>query len=108
MKWKLKDILMIAVCAVLFGVIFLGATYAGGALYSLLLPAGIMALGLFVTGLCYGRGGSPSQLEKIAAMPYAVRAAMSTDLYTALQLSTRLLAFAGLGITFAATIFLQY
>ena len=35
MSWKLKDILMIAVCAVLFGVIFLGATYAGGFLAGL-------------------------------------------------------------------------
>jgi len=45
MKWKLKDILMIAVCAVLFGVLFLGATYAGGALYALLLPLGMPSLG---------------------------------------------------------------
>ena len=45
MKWKLKDILMIAVCAVLFGVIFLGATYAGGALYGVLLPLGMPSLG---------------------------------------------------------------
>ena len=45
MKWKLKDILMIAVCAVLFGVIFLGATYAGGALYGILLPLGMPSLG---------------------------------------------------------------
>ena len=45
MKWKLKDILMIAVCAVLFGAIFLGATYAGGALYGVLLPLGMPSLG---------------------------------------------------------------
>lgn len=45
MKWKLKDILMIEVCAVLFGVIFLGATYAGGALYGVLLPFGMPSLG---------------------------------------------------------------
>lgn len=45
MKWKLKDILMIAVCAVLFGAIFLGATYAGGALYGVLLPFGMPSLG---------------------------------------------------------------
>ena len=43
--WKLKDILMICVCAVLFGVIFLGATYAGGFLYALLTPAGMPSLG---------------------------------------------------------------
>jgi energy-coupling factor transport system substrate-specific component len=45
MNWKLKDILMIAVCAVLFGVIFLGATYAGGFLYGLLTPVGMPSLG---------------------------------------------------------------
>lgn len=40
-EWKLKDILMIAVCAVLFGVIYLGATYAGGALSAVLTPMGL-------------------------------------------------------------------
>ena len=45
MKWKLKDILMIAVCAVLFGAIFLGVTYAGGAIAALLTPFGMSALG---------------------------------------------------------------
>ena len=44
-SWKLKDILMIAVCAVLFGVIFLGATYAGGFLAGVLTPAGMSSLG---------------------------------------------------------------
>jgi len=44
MKWKLKDILMIAVCAVLFGAIFLGVTYAGGALSALLTPVGMPSL----------------------------------------------------------------
>ena len=36
---------MIAVCAVLFGVLFLGVTYAGGALYTVLLPFGMPSLG---------------------------------------------------------------
>ena len=45
MNWKLKDVLMIAVCAVLFGVIFLGATYAGGILYGILAPFGLASLG---------------------------------------------------------------
>ena len=44
-SWKLKDILMIAVCAVLFGVIFLGATYTGGFLAGVLTPAGMSSLG---------------------------------------------------------------
>lgn len=42
---KLKDVLMIAVCAVFFGVLFLGATYAGGFLYGLLTPVGMPSLG---------------------------------------------------------------
>lgn len=69
----------------------------------LLLPACIAAFGLFVMGLYYARGGSEQAVDMsaISAMPYAVRAAMSRNLYTALQLSTRLLAYAGLGILFA-------
>lgn len=45
LNWKLKDILMIAVCAVLFGFIFLGATYAGGILSGVLTPMGLSSLG---------------------------------------------------------------
>lgn len=43
--WKLKDILLIAICAVLFGVIYLGCTYAGGILYGALTPVGMASLG---------------------------------------------------------------
>ena len=45
MNWKLKDVLLIAVCAVLFGVIYLGCTYLGGILYGALTPAGMGSLG---------------------------------------------------------------
>lgn len=45
LNWKLKDILMIAVCAVLFGFVFLGATYAGGFLSGILTPLGLSSLG---------------------------------------------------------------
>ncbi|MCD7716126.1 MAG: energy-coupling factor transporter transmembrane protein EcfT [Lachnospiraceae bacterium] len=70
---------------------------------TILIPAFIAAFGLFVTGLYYARGSSidVTELESLSAVPYAVRAAMSTNLYTAMQLSTRLLAYAGLGILFA-------
>ncbi|WP_294497773.1 energy-coupling factor transporter transmembrane protein EcfT [uncultured Gemmiger sp.] len=70
---------------------------------ALLLPACLAALGLFVMGLYYARGGSVTQVEldTVSAVPYAVRAAMSHNLYTALQLATRLLAYAGLGMLFA-------
>lgn len=44
-KMKLKDILMIAITAVLFGVVYLGATYAGTALTSLLTPMGLGVFG---------------------------------------------------------------
>jgi energy-coupling factor transport system substrate-specific component len=44
-EWKLKDVLMIAICAVLFGFVFLGATYAGGALSAVLTPMGLSSLG---------------------------------------------------------------
>lgn len=43
--WKLKDVLLIAICAVLFGVIYLGCTYTGGILYGLLTPVGMPSLG---------------------------------------------------------------
>ena len=63
----------------------------------ILLPACIAAFGLFVMGLYYARGGSTQtmDLSSLSAMPYSVRAAMSQNLYTALQLATRLLAYAG-------------
>jgi len=44
-NWKLKDVLLISISAVLFGVIYLGCTYAGGLLYGLLTPAGMGSLG---------------------------------------------------------------
>ena len=44
-EWKLKDVLMIAICAVLFGAVYLGVTYAGGFLYGILAPAGLGSLG---------------------------------------------------------------
>ena len=69
----------------------------------ILLPACVAAFGLFVMGLYYARGGSTQTVDmsSLSAMPYSVRAAMSQNLYTALQLATRLLAYAGLGILFA-------
>lgn len=45
MNWKLKDILMIAVCAVLFGIVYLGVTYAGAALGGVLTPFGMTSMG---------------------------------------------------------------
>lgn len=72
---------------------------------TILIPALIAAFGLFMMGLYYSRGGSITEvkMEGISAVPYAVRAAMSTNFYSALQLSTRLLAYAGMGILFSLT-----
>jgi len=74
-----------------------------GAIFRILIPACVVSFGLFVTGLYYAKGGSltSAELENLAAVPYAVRAAMSTNLYAALQLATRLLAYAGFGILFS-------
>ncbi len=44
-SWKLKDVLFIAVSAVLFGIIYLGCTYVGGLLYGALTPVGMASLG---------------------------------------------------------------
>ena len=44
-NWKLKDVLLIAICAVLFGVVYLGCTYVGGILYGALTPMGMASLG---------------------------------------------------------------
>lgn len=70
---------------------------------AILAPAMIAAFGLFMMGLYYARGNSITsvEMESLSAVPYAVRAAMSQNLETALQLSTRLLAYAGMGIFFA-------
>ena len=40
-RWKLKDVLMVAVCAALFGVVYLGCVYAGSVLRGLLMPFGL-------------------------------------------------------------------
>ena len=43
-QWKLKDVLMVAMIAVLSGIVMLGCTYAGGALQGVLTPAGLGSL----------------------------------------------------------------
>lgn len=44
-SWKLKDVLMIAISAMLFGVVYLGMVYAGSYLTALLTPFGLGVLG---------------------------------------------------------------
>jgi len=45
MKWKLKDVLMIAIVGVLFAFVFMGANYLGVALTAALTPVGYAPLG---------------------------------------------------------------
>ncbi len=44
-SWKLKDILMIAISAMLFGVVYLGMVYTGSYLTAILTPFGLGVLG---------------------------------------------------------------
>ena len=96
------NLLVFGICLIL--VLFFSDARPGQAA-AILLPACIAAFGLFMMGLYYSRGNSITdmKLDNISAVPYAVRAAMSTNFYSALQLSTRLLAYAGMGILFALT-----
>lgn len=94
--------------AVFFGSLFLIAFFSEAKLkhvLTMLIPAFIAAFGMFMMGLYYARGSSVtvSDMENLSAVPYAVRAAMSRNLYTAMQLATRLLAYASFGILFALT-----
>lgn len=95
--------LNLAVFAICLILLLTGSRCGPRPMAALLLPAFVAALGLFFMGLYYAKGGSVTQvqLDSVSAVPYAVRAAMSHNLDTALQLSTRLLAYAGLGILFA-------
>lgn len=72
---------------------------------ALLLPACLAAFGLFVTGLYYARGNAidVNTIKSLSSSPDILQSVLSRNLYTGLQLSTRLLAFAGLGLLFALT-----
>lgn len=104
-SFQYKTVLNLAVFCVSLALLCLGSRFSARTLLRILIPALIAAFGLFIMGLYYARGSSvtASELSDISTMPYAVRAAMSRNLDTALQLSTRLLAYAGLGIFFALT-----
>ncbi len=53
-KWQLKDILMIGLISVLFGVIYLGTVYLGTFLTTLLTPFGLSILGNeFIFGIWF-------------------------------------------------------
>lgn len=102
--------LNLAVFVTCLVLLFVGSRCGVRRVAAILVPAFVAALGLFVMGLYYARGNSVTQaeLDSLSAVPYAVRAAMSHNLYTALQLATRLLAYAGLGIMFALSTDAEY
>ncbi|MGN1276376.1 MAG: energy-coupling factor transporter transmembrane component T family protein [Floccifex sp.] len=66
----------------------------------LLIPASIAAFGLFMMGMLHAKGNDVIQMQD-ATLPFILHMAMNQNIQTGLQLSTRLLAFAGLGILFS-------
>lgn len=72
-------------------------------LAKILIPACIAAFGMFMMGLYYSKGNSltSAEVSELSTLPYMVRATMSTNFYSALQLGSRILSYAGLGILFA-------
>lgn len=100
--------LAVFVCSILLLAFFSRARLKMAA--AILIPAFVAASGMFMMGLYYARGSSiqASELASFSTAPYAVRAAMSTNLTTALQLASRLLAFASLGVLFVLTTDSEY
>lgn len=74
-------------------------------IFGILVPAFTAAFGLFMMGVYYSKGNSVDieSIKELNSLPYILRSSMSRNYLTALQLSTRLLAFAGLGSLFALT-----
>ena len=87
---------LISLNLIIFGLCLVGLFFFSDAKPStigrILVPAFVAAFGLFMMGLLYARGHSvtDAELSGISSVPFAVRAAMSQNLRTALQLSTRL------------------
>lgn len=71
----------------------------------ILIPALFAAFGMFMMGLYYSKNSSITKinLSEVSSLPYAVRASMSNNLISAMQLGSRILAYAGLGIFFSLT-----
>ncbi|SKB80271.1 Energy-coupling factor transporter transmembrane protein EcfT [Lachnospiraceae bacterium] len=105
LSFQYNTVLNTTVFAVMLLSLFFFSEVNPGKVAALLVPAGFAALGLFVMGLYYAKGSSipVKAMADVDMMPYMVRAALSTNLHTALQLATRLLAYAGMGIVFALT-----
>lgn len=56
-KWGLKDVIMVGIASLIFGVIYLGAVHFGLLLGTLLTPFGLSVLANeFIFGVCHGSG----------------------------------------------------
>lgn len=64
-----------------------------------MIPFLLAALGMFTAGLCFGNGGT----EGVEVSAFGQRTLYASNLTTAMQLSTRILAYGGLGVLYAFT-----
>lgn len=94
----LLNLLTVGIC--LFLLLFFSRAKLSS-LVKILLPALLAAASLFMSGFLYSKGGQVPESASSLDFDQAVRAAGS--LYSACQLSTRVLAFAFLGMLFALT-----
>ena len=105
LSFQYKIILNIAVFIIALTLLLFCSKTTPSNVLKLLIPAFIAAFGLFMTGLYYAKGSSISAeaIDQVSTAPYILQAALANNIHTALQLSTRLLAFASLGMLFALT-----
>lgn len=64
-----------------------------------MIPFLLAALGMFTAGLCFGNGGT----EGVEVTAFGQRTLYASNLTTAMQLSSRILAYGGLGVLYAFT-----
>lgn len=93
--------LSLAVFALCLGALLLASRARAASVLKILLPAVIAALSLFFAGLWNTNGTAAPAAA--GSLNFALAAASSHSLYNALQLGSRVMAFAGLGSLFALT-----
>ena len=69
----------------------------------ILIPIGIAAVSLFMTGFLHSGTVQTPKASTFSSYNFSAMTAAAGSLYNALQLSTRVLGFAGLGLLFALT-----
>ena len=69
----------------------------------ILIPVGIAAMSLFMAGFLHSGTVQTSKAGTFTSYNFSAMTSAATSLYNALQLSTRVLGFAGLGLLFAVT-----